>query len=189
MSLGISGIGASPIGSPLGPTIESSEMSFGAFELVSRVTVSGAAVVDVDFTGLDLEAVNEYMLRLYLRNSSGAIRKHALEFNGDTTATNYYTQGLQADHNTISGSRANNNEIISIANNINAMCIIQIRKMASQIPYAFVIMPSQPANAVQLYNKSLAWVTTNNVTQITLAGNGADAIAIGSIIELWKMSA
>jgi len=80
----------------------------GALQLVETKTL-GAGATTISFTGLDIGTDGRYFFMADIKDTSASWLK--INFNTDTTDTNYYAQANAFTNTTISGSRNNNPKI------------------------------------------------------------------------------
>lgn len=84
--------------------------SGGAWEFLAEQAVSGSATTAVEFTGLDSDDYDSFMIAAHLViASAGAFNVFV---NGDTTEANYSRQQLSADMGTVQASRASHSRIM-----------------------------------------------------------------------------
>ena len=76
-----------------------------AYELIGDVTV-GTATTQVDFTGLSIGKDDELLL-VSDYTSGNSFHGVYLYFNNDTTASNYYAEGINVSETTVASSREN----------------------------------------------------------------------------------
>lgn len=173
----------------MGSSIEATELSFTTLQEVVKETVSGGAVTSIDITGLDLEGDGGmYIINAYLSNAAAADNNISMYANGDTTATNYYSQVWGIDHATFSGARANTGVAMSVQNAHDVPFQGFIGKIASCIPGAVFTTTRQMGSVVKVvqYGWNPASATTN-VTQLTFTGSQANGIDNGSFIQILKV--
>ena len=160
----------------------------GAVSLVSTVTVSGAAVTTVSFTGLDLATDGRYLLDIEFVNATATGGYILLYFNADTTAANYRTQarylqnGAQGIYNTSTA------ESTYLYPSYSSRAIYDIRMDPTTRPRTK--MWSVEDNPTTMTSLDLTHVrnVSANVTSIALTAQVAGAIGIGSVAKLWKMN-
>lgn len=162
---------------------------FTTFERVSETTVAGAAVQQVDITGLDLDTDKYYLIVVKIDNTTVAERSYTLYANADTTAGNYYDQYLNAIAGAVTAARANDGLMGACDANTCGFFIIHMLRDQDNYPRAFIFSNSFAAASVRFQNSAWIHNDTTNVTQINLKGSAADSIGIGSRITIFKMSA
>jgi len=160
------------------------------YEKVSDTTVTGSAVTDIDVTGLDLESDKVYRLVSFLYNPTGGVTNYQIEFNGDTTSTNYYYAGVAHTGSATSDFGANSNRWIGMdggmSGTVQGMCMkyagfrTHWRTMGSR--------EITGASDIQSYDIAGCYNSTTNVTQITLHSSVASGIGVGSRFVIFKVS-
>ncbi len=173
----------------LGSSVETDELSFTTMELVTSGTLTGAAT-SLDFTGLDLEAAGFYDI-IISQKTGGAAGWDSLSmfYNGDTTTTNYYNQYIDVTHATITGARANAASVIGYYTGVPAFTSIRIAKIAGEPPTAMANVCSRPDSNIYFKQQTHTWVTTTNVTQITLTATEANGFDTGTKYWIFKTTA
>jgi hypothetical protein len=178
MSLGIGGISASPLGTPV---ID--------YSLIEEIVVTGSHVTSIEFTGLNLIGDGAYILHYNLTNPTGSTSYLRLYFNSDTTDANYYGQNFDANGAVISGARGNVPTIDNLTAGTSSMNRIIFSQIAGEEPRAMTQLNRLAPAGLKTGMDCVAWVTTNNVTIITLTASVASAIGIGSKFLLYKVKA
>jgi hypothetical protein len=155
------------------------------WEFVDSISVSGAAVSSISFTGLDLDADRTYMLVCNVKNVDANQKGLRLEYNTDTTTTNYYRQIMQAVAANVTGGRVNDAEIGTLGASDCYFANIVIAKKASYYPRAFNFNARAATSSVEIDNIAHSWTSTNNVTSIQIVTHdGSSNIDVGSIFIL-----
>jgi hypothetical protein len=160
----------------------------GAMSLVTASTVAGAAVTSVTLSGLDLSTDKCYLLLVSLGNPTGSASIARLQYNGDTTAGNYFrrymtTRGAAGGDNTA--------DLSQVAAGGRWVAYIWIRRDLDGRPVARVSSalhtPGSILGTQDLQDFVHIHNDTTNVTSITINASVASSIAIGSELKLYKV--
>lgn len=160
----------------------------GAMTLVATHTVSGSAVTSFTLSSLDLGADGSYYIIFSFGNATASAVVFSLFFNSDTTDTNYYNQTLAAFSTSPSAARQNNARIAEMAANSYVTGNISITKDISGRPRSLSITNRDEPNAIGLQYFSHVRTNTANVTDITISSSVVNAISIGSVFKVFKIS-
>jgi len=153
----------------------------GEFIEIASTELSAAAQY-VDFSGLDIEGHGGiYKVFVLIRNQSAANSVLQLNYNGDTTSTNYYiSQDLGASGNT---STIGNSYIAE-----NEHFEILITKLTSYKASA-TSHGGRDAGAglrgTTIYHQHVS--DTANITSLRLGSTQANTYGIGTIIKIYKV--
>jgi len=171
-------------GAGAAPTFQAA--SAGALEKVETITVSGSAVTSVSFTGLDIDSDGLYEVRCeWLCGATGCYLY--LYVNGDTTASNYNHQQIEANTTTVSAARTNSPIIANT--DANDRATVDIIAMLDPSDYFRAITMSCEKVAVSTrlrYGSVVKSGTTANITQIDIYSTTASQIEVGSRFTLFK---
>lgn len=154
--------------------------------LLAEYEVTGSAVTQIDFTGLDIKTHKSYQIEVEIINPTASSTSLKFCINGDTTNTNYYTQEIVAGSTSLSAQRSNapyigytlagkygySNGFISLVNGYLKANIYENRHDATSV------------NIAQYSIVKTATVT--NITQITLISTIANAIGVGSKVRIYR---
>jgi len=168
---------------------KSRDLNFGTWEKVAEVTVSGAAVTSIQVTGLDLDTAKAYMIVFHGNNATVTSGALYLEVNGDTTITNYYTRVISAYDTIVSTSLINKPYISDfVAGQDTYFVTIMIRDVSGYPRCSYVAVERDPSGLV---TRTTGWTrnVTGNVTSIEIVSSVSSAIAIGSKLLIFKVSA
>jgi hypothetical protein len=158
----------------------------GGLTYVGSATVAGAAASTLTISGLDLNSHKGYFIRIKLKNAVGSVPQVSLYFNADTTASNYDSQVYGIAVSALSGGRANSARLVDIPASSYAMGTFELTNDLQNKPTAVYTGMDGITTAILLIGTAVAWRTTGtNVTGITLSASVANALDIGSSIEVW----
>lgn len=162
----------------------------GAYTFVNSAVIAGAAATNLTISSLDLDADEEYVVRLEILNATAATPNISMFYNADTTAGNYDSQGTSFDGAGTTSARANTAVIGGLSASTSATFEIWLRRnlSAKVMAHAQVIRGTTTTMFAQSF--STQWRTAStNVTGITINSSTASALAIGSKITVWKRRA
>lgn len=162
--------------------------SVGASSFVAEQIVSGAAATSMTFTGLDLDADEQYHIEYNIDNGSGSTSGYALFFNNDGTASNYDAE-VTGMNGSSTGSAGNDlgQFATGVSNGLQISGHMDIRRnfdgKAATVGHHNFTDSSVKIQQVWAH----AWVTNANVTRIDITSSVASAISIGSYARIWKL--
>ena len=168
-------------------TVSNSGIFEGNFNVVSDITVSTACDY-VDFTGLDGNSAIEYRLSMVLQNNGSGYTNHRIFINADYNITDYYRQNLLADDTTISGGRANDNNISYV--NSGSVTRIDGTITIDSGNYVDWIESERRYRGSSLSLLEFRVITTftvTNLTSIRIGSSIANGIGVGSRLILTKV--
>lgn len=154
---------------------------------VAQNIVAGAAVTSIQFTNLDLDTDECYMVIATVHNPTGTGSNVALFYNADTTATNYYRQYIYCSSTTIGAARQNNAFILDPFASKSSTATIWIKADAEGYIRAYGCQEDKDPAECRLMNLFTCWTGTANATTITFTASVANSIGIGSNITLYKV--
>jgi len=155
---------------------------------VAEVDVSGAAVTNIDISGLDLDSHKSYQLWFKVHNPLGVGSAYRVFFNADYTLTNYTRQVLWADGTSIGSVRVDGCDLCDAPDGRDAFAIAEIMRTPDGYPrFMSRYQKDNPAYVV-LVMDYVAWETAANVTSIRVASEQTDAIGVGSKLILYRTS-
>lgn len=196
-------LGAAPASNDLIPIVDVSDTSQGAggttktitvanlggMSLVGTASVAGAAATTLAISGLDLDADGRYFIEYSLKNATGSAAEIRLFFNSDTTTTNYDSQVGLINGATFSGGRNNSARFIDLSASLAAQGHGYISKDFDGRPRSEIMGSYESTTTFKLWWAATMWRTAGtNVTGITLSSTVASALAIGSVIRVWKIT-
>lgn len=155
--------------------------SGGVMLFVGEV-VAGAASTSLSISGLNLNADEMYEVEVNIDNGSGSTALLSLNYNADTTATNYF-RGFM---NGTSLSSANDAQMDGLLTTEAGRYRISITKDFDGKPRAFFSF-SRATGASMIRVGSHLWNNTANVTSLQIVSSVASAISAGSYIRVWKV--
>lgn len=159
----------------------------GAMIHVGTATVAGSAATTISLTGLDLDADEQYVIELSLKNALGSTSNVQLRYNGDITGgTNFDEQRASVSNTSFSGTRANDGLIFQMPANATVNASGRIRKDLDGKASSIWQAREGATTAIVLRIAAHHYRTAGNVTEIdiTTAVNG---FAVGSYMEVWKV--
>ena len=169
--------------------------SGGSMTFVGSATVTGAAATTLPISGLDLNSDGRYFIMATLKNATTSANTLSLYYNSDTTAGNYNRQAITATSTTLSGSRANDGQVGGV-DATNAGTRAGCTQIEGWISNNFDARPMARLTSDRSGDSTIIWqnfthewrTASTNVTGITISGSVASGLAIGSKIEVWKLS-
>lgn len=165
----------------------------GDVERIGQVLVSGSAVTDIDFSGVDLDADKSYRMEVYVVPGATGAHLLGLYYNSDTTATNYRSQLGYAFGTSASGAAYNNAEIhfnSAMPDTTNAYVVtIEIMKVSGSKPCA-------TSRGISLHTDGTPFASyhahrrdnTANVTDIKLRNSISGGFGVGTLVRLYRMN-
>lgn len=158
-----------------------------AFQLVAEDTVSGSAATTVTFTGLDINSDEHYIL-LYRITNTATGSWISLYVNNDTTATNYYSQTVDVNATTFTGSRNNAPYIGNINASDEGVGIVNIfRDVSGYFKFASDVVWHTGASVSNLNFRGSKTATVTNITQLDITASTANALGINSTFKLYRV--
>lgn len=162
--------------------------SGGAMTHVGTATVAGAAATSITLSGLDLAADQCYRLEIALKNATASTAAIALFYNGDTTTTNYHRQlSTLIGSATPVGSRINSANVVGLSGSGYTEGSASILNGRDGKPVAHLHVARDRTTNFGFQQCSHHWVTTANVTSITISSDVAAALDIGSYFKVFKV--
>lgn len=159
----------------------------GISSLLAETTVSGSAVTSIDFTGLDINTHQSYRVEMEWINGTASSSALYPFFNGDTVATGYYSQEVQASSTTVSGSRENTPR--SAVSSATSRTKVTMHISRDTDGWAIVESRSNrtlgSAITADLYTVSRT-TTLTNITQLTLTATVASSLSIGTKARIYR---
>ena len=192
-------MGTDTIYSPLGSDISTGEIQAGAVtvaklgsgisKLIGETTIAGAAVTTMQVASLDLATHKRYLVVGRFNNADGLTKNFGLNFNGDTTATNYYCERISAAATTI--GTGNNNEArlwptITTGADVNFALIVEL-DVTGRARANILSSSCYATTALAFKGGAFYWITAANVTSIEIVGETANSIAIGSRLAVYAL--
>ena len=166
----------------------------GAMEKLAEVVVTGSAVTDIDFSGLDLDADGIYQIEMFVK--PGATGQHlvAMYYSGDTTNANYYSQlGYFLSATPGAGASAApyiffNNTLSNTTNPYSFTA--KLMKISGEKPTAISI--GQGVNTTTGFPFFSSYAhrrdNTGNVISIKLRNTITNGFGVGTIVRLYRLN-
>jgi len=155
-------------------------------ELIDEITVSGGAVTQIDFTGLDINKHKGYRIEIEAQNAVASTVLLEMFVNGDTTSINYYSQTLVSTGASVTSSRANDADTLILAPTEDNKGCINL-SLLNDYPCANIVANNRPAATMVQYLAS--WkktATVSNITQLTFIADTAAALDNGTRIRIYR---
>lgn len=157
-----------------------------AATLLSEITTTALATT-IQFTGLDINAHKGYRLEICYVASAAATHPVSLYVNALTTATDYYSQYVQADAGTVASGRLNSAQIFAGITGSRILALVDI----NIVPAGYVFANSEEArnvgSALMNLNYKVSLVpTVTNITSLSITAGIADGIGIGTVVRIYR---
>jgi hypothetical protein len=146
-------------------------------QFIETKTLTGNAST-ITFSNLNMDGVAGYYFLIHTVSNVTGTNDVSLFFNGDTTATNYYTD-VGADNNAI--ILVDDSSVTGSGFNLmgNLLC----SKLSGRQPATNVGVFAVAGNKTQH-----RWTSTANVTSMTLSSSSVNGFGIGSKFTLYKLT-
>jgi hypothetical protein len=140
-------------------------------------TTLSSANADITLSGLITTQYRFIQFRAMLKNNTGIGSEINLYFNGDTTATNYYSRRIS---NATASGVINSAYILTLSASDYINIIGESSFDINNDIRTFVNAPEDSATSLNARFGSHLWTTAANITSITFNSNQASGLAIGS---------
>lgn len=160
----------------------------GGFAFVGEASVAGSAATSVTLSGLDLASDQCYFILFAFDNATASLANLSLQFNGDTTATNYYTQFITGDSTATTAARQNSALFCSLSANETNTGYFFMRADLDGRPRTLALNNREAPSLLRVQFANHVWTTAANVTSITISSSVANALAVGSTVRIFKVS-
>lgn len=170
-------------------SITDTMLNFGTWKFVSEASPS-TNVDYVEFTGLDVNSDKMYVLLVNLKNPLGSSCWYNIFVEGDTTATNYYSQHLSVSGTSIAATRYNSPYIAGIGSGADAEAslVIFITKDADGRFRSMTLLNRHAPSGVDLgMSVQVKVAAISNLATIRIAAESAGGISTGSYFALFKV--
>lgn len=185
---------AAPNGSAGLPTfraIATADLPTGALPmltLLDSVTVSGAAVTSVQFAGLTTLAQGErWLIEASIYNPTASTSTYYLEYNSDTTLTNYHSQSLTGSGASAGATPFATPRIAICEAGGDFMLEVKISRDRTGRTFALSGATREVSGAAAVLFHSHIYELTTDPTSIEIVGSVASSVGIGSIFKLYKV--
>jgi hypothetical protein len=158
----------------------------GSYSFVAEQVVTAGATTTLTFSGLDLGTDLQYVLEYSFVPTGGGNKFLYLQYNGDSTATNYRNQGLISKGGTVSGYAQNTSEIISTDASGPVIGTTFIKKSTDGRPVALTKATRDLGAAMATMQTSHYWTSAANVTSLVVVTD--TAYTVGDVIRLYKIT-
>jgi len=170
-------------------TATAARTTLGTNNLLAEYTVSGSAVSNIQFTGLDINTHKSYRVEVELINASAsAIALYAF-VNGDTTTANYYSQEGYFGGVAYSALRSNQPQVAGVAGSMSFSATINLNLISGIPALTAIIARNLGASASSIEVEFTAVSKTAsvaNITQLDFTSSVASAIGVGSKIRIYR---
>ena len=150
-----------------------------SFESIATTTVGSGGSSSVSFTSIP-STYTHLQIRA-LGRTTGNSRRLKVQFNSDTTATNYRQHGLYGDGSAAYAETANNNNILYFPEsayqaNVFGVGIVDILDYTNTNKYTTLrILHGHDDNGSgYIFLSSCLWMNTNAITSITIVPDNAN---------------
>jgi hypothetical protein len=155
--------------------------------LIAEQVVTGSDTTSVIFTGLDGNSHGGYILVCLCKNMQNS--QVSLYINGDTTATNYYTdEWYNTAATTLGRSVTNGSRVFYSDAGSNTHSVVQIDRNVGGFPTMIseIVRKTAAYNIEQNKNSILGTVSITNITSLSITHGSASGIGVGSIFRLYR---
>jgi len=158
--------------------------------LVASFTVSGSAVTNVDFSGIDLSVSKRFRLEVELIHAGGSACVYNLFTNNNTTTSNYYSQFMFINNTSGTFGRNNDADVTFLGSGGKAMITIDIGLAGNDTPCYRSFTNDGLGSSTTIKQATVsATFTAANITQLTFSSAVASQIGIGSTFRLYGSNA
>lgn len=162
--------------------------SGGAVTLERSSTVSGAAVTSFSLNPLSALLAGEmFIVTGTIYNPTGGTVSYDLQFNGDTTRTNYTRQALTINSTGVSGVRQNNPAIADLTTGTRSTFTIFIQRDAELRTRYFVLSSRAVITSIEMQLDADGWNSTVDPNQIDIVAQTASALGIATTFRLYRV--
>lgn len=159
----------------------------GPYQRLASDTATGGGVSDLTAVSFNLSSHDVLEIEFSIGNASGFPIDISLFVNGDTTATNYYTQKSIFSNTTATNSRDNNAELFSVPSGIEVAGTIKLYRSAQGLNVRGICTFNVDyPNAIEQGMTSWVWGSSVDITDLALNSNTALAIADGSYMRVFQ---
>lgn len=169
-------------------------VAMGEWSLVERYTVSGSAVTSKTFSGLSGDSDRRYKIVTHIIGGSGYGNTY-LQFNNNTTPSNYWTVAAYDQGTSRSVSSYNNLSGYFISNTsaegrvADGVCEVFAASGNKRTMRSILYSVGSAYDSTACSYVQGCWINiSDNITSMTLTGS-VNGIGVGSYIELWKLGA
>lgn len=153
--------------------------------LLASATVSGSAASILTVSGLSLAAYKSFFIVFSLKNATASASNLSLLFNGDTTAANYARQGMTVSSTSTAPSRGSDSIVDSLPASECAAGDIRITQDIDGRARAYYTAVRDSAANITWRCAGIRWATVADVTSISISSAVANALAVGSRIDVY----
>jgi len=170
-------------------TISTAKLDFATFAEVGS-TVLASAATSIGFSSLDLDADKVYIVVFAFLNDYAGTTSISVEFNSDTTATNYNRQTVNYEGVNVTAAAQNNNRatILDANDSLSAgFGIIYNNADGIAVGHFYSDGAGAAQTNPEFYNSMVRWTNSANVTSIDFTANNANSLDAGSYVRIYKV--
>jgi len=170
-------------------TIASGKLTFGTWEKISDTYFSTAATT-LTITGLDINTHKCYMMIINLVNDAAVGSAYQLFVEGDTTATNYYSQYIIATGTSLTADRSNDAGIGYTEAGDRLSTILFIFRDPDGYYRVNLLLQRYTGSAVCYFDRRICKTApVTNITRLDLIASQTNGLGVGTRVMLFKVSA
>jgi len=140
----------------------------------------------VTFTGLDIKTHRFYMFVVTAYNPSTTDAVIHCFINGDTTATNYYSQYCCSDATAVSAARENSAAMLNVANGAAMFGVAWLGLDCNGYPRWYGLSAERAVGSIRNITRAGGYIkSVTNITRVDLVTSVAGAFGIGSKIIVY----
>jgi hypothetical protein len=170
----------SALGSPIIPPIPTNYL-----ECVKDITVVGHQT-NVDITGLNMTVDLWYRVLIKTANASGSTIGLEIYFDSDYTATNYYSEYMDADGTTLIASRLNTPNFEGLTTLQQVMCSMEITQDLANYTRCISMSNRYAPNIMSSLYRNVCHNVAGSFTAIRIHSTVASAISSGTRILIYR---
>lgn len=172
---------------PLVGTVSATASVAGLSELSLLVDYTVPTnTTSVAFTGLDLQTHKGYRIEIDYLDGANATYAVSMFANGDTVATNYYSQFTHSDGTVVNSGRANAGSIFAVDANNRSKVGIDVYGLDTYL--LAISLVARGVGAI-LKTTNYAWsktATASNLTSLTFMADTTNGIASGTRFRIYR---
>lgn len=150
-------------------------------------TTTNALLTSIEFTGLDINTHKGYRLEIAYVDGAATAHSAALYVNGLTTATDYYSQYIQASGTSVTTGRLNSAQAFGATAGNRTFAVIDI----GLTPGGFFFAHSEEARTVGSAVEGIGYKISRtasiaNITSLTITAGVANGIGVGTTFKIFR---